>query len=403
MSIGDSDFNENADITASDGNAGGGEFDAPPTGEESTSGGGLDFDLPPESVSGSSSGATGAADDEPDPVTQRVIQAKQELEQRLCEAASENAMSLAGARNADAGGIIGVGVSMGAIPGQSSLIVYVESESNEEEARREMVDVMRVQAASSEDLPVEVEVTGPVEAYSSNRSKFRPAPGGVSVGHFNVTAGTVGGWVRGSTGNRVRRLMMLSNNHVLANSNRARFGDSIIQPGTADGGVSPRDRIAILERFVPINFASGAINYVDCATGWCWPDLVRRDHVFHRGRPTPRFFRVGNSFVAPTRNLVVGKTGRTTDLTQGTIRATNVSINVNYRSAGIAHFRDQFSVRSTGTGTFSAGGDSGSLVWEWKTGLPQVGLLFAGGGGTTFCNPIRRVYAALQIKPFNLS
>ena len=56
--------------------------------------------------------------------------------------------------------------------------------------------------------------------------------------------------------------------------------------------------------------------------------------------------------------MVVGKTGRTTDLTQGTIRATGVSVNVNFGSAGIAHFRDQFSVRSTNARDFSAGGDS---------------------------------------------
>ena len=101
--------------------------------------------------------------------------------------------------------------------------------------------------------------------------------------------------------------------------------------------------------------------------------------------------------------MVVGKTGRTTDLTQGSIRATGVTVNVNFGSAGIATFRDQFAVRSTGSGTFSAGGDSGSIVWAWRPGLAPVGLLFAGGGGTTFCNRISRVYSALQITPFELT
>ena len=195
---------------------------------------------------------------------------------------------------------------------------------------------------------------------------------------------------------------MLSNNHVLANSNSGSFGDSIIQPGRADGGLNPADRIAILERFVPINFSSGATNFVDCATGWCWPNLVRRDHVYHRGTPTAKFFRIGNTPIDPQVNMVVGKTGRTTDLTQGTIRATGVTVNVNFGSAGVATFRDQFSVRSTTSGTFSAGGDSGSIVWAWRRGLPPVGLLFAGGGGTTFCNRIKRVYSALRIDPFEL-
>ena len=94
--------------------------------------------------------------------------------------------------------------------------------------------------------------------------------------------------------------------------------------------------------------------------------------------------------------MVVGKTGRTTDLTQGTIRATGVSVNVRY-DAGVAHFRDQFSVRSTNANNFSAGGDSGSFVWQWNSRLSPVGLLFAGGGGTTFCNRMSRVVPALDV------
>ena len=95
--------------------------------------------------------------------------------------------------------------------------------------------------------------------------------------------------------------------------------------------------------------------------------------------------------------MIVGKTGRTTDLTQGRIQATGVSINVNFGPGRVAHFRDQFSVQSVTSGTFSAGGDSGSFVWEWVGGVPVAGLLFAGGGGITFCNPIQRVVAALDI------
>lgn len=189
---------------------------------------------------------------------------------------------------------------------------------------------------------------------------------------------------------------MVSNNHVLADSNAGSFRDSLIQPGAADSGVNPADRIAILERFVPINFAAGATNLLDCATGWCWPDRIRRDHVYHSGS-TARFFKIGNTVIEPSVNLVVGKTGRTTNLTQGTIRATEVSINVSYGSAGVGHFRDQFSVRSTGANDFSAGGDSGSFVWQWNSRLSPVGLLFAGGGGTTFCNRMSRVVTALDV------
>ena len=56
---------------------------------------------------------------------------------------------------------------------------------------------------------------------------------------------------------------ILSNNHVLANENRAKKGDSIIQPGAIDGGASPADRVGSLLRFVRLK--ASATNLVDCA------------------------------------------------------------------------------------------------------------------------------------------
>ena len=53
----------------------------------------------------------------------------------------------------------------------------------------------------------------------------RPVPIGVSTGHFNITAGTIG--CRVTDGINV---YALSNNHVFANSNNAFLGDNILQP-----------------------------------------------------------------------------------------------------------------------------------------------------------------------------
>ncbi len=394
MSINDPNFEEEAAII-SGGEDNAGDFLDPPVSETEESSASTGEFIAPD---GMATENENMEDLESSSKTQRVISVKAVIEQRLAEAAVTGAMTQASIRNIETPGILGVGISTGGetsgIPGEPALVVYVEHEGQQEQIRRELVDVMGVQAAASDDLPVEIEVTGEIEPYS-NRSKFRPAPAGVSVGHFRITAGTIGGWARGK-GSRANRLLMVSNNHVLADSNRGTYGDSIIQPGRADRGVNTRDRIAILERFVKINFGSSSINYVDCATGWCWPSRIRRDHVYHSGS-SPRFFKVGSTIVQPRVNMVVGKTGRTTNLTQGLIRAVGVSINVNFGSAGIAHFRDQFSIRSTGSGTFSAGGDSGSFVWAWRSGLPPVGLLFAGGGGTTFCNRMTRVVSALGI------
>jgi hypothetical protein len=225
---------------------------------------------------------------------------------------------------------------------------------------------------------------------------MRPAPGGISVGHFRITAGTIGCLVSGNSAPRNQRLMVLSNNHVLSDSNAGRLGDCICQPGPADGGRCPGDQIAVLERFVPINFAAASFNFVDCATGWAWPDRLRRELVYLSGG-SPVFFRVGAAPVAPALGMIVGKTGRTTQLRQGRITAINVTVNVNFGGGRVAQFRDQIAVQGL-FGDFSAGGDSGSLIWQWAPGLRPVGLLFAGGGGTTFGNRITRVLSALDVR-----
>ena len=60
--------------------------------------------------------------------------------------------------------------------------------------------------------------------------KWRPAPGGVSIGHRDVTAGTLGCLVYKKGVPKV-----LSNNHVLGNMNKAVKDDPVYQPGVYDG------------------------------------------------------------------------------------------------------------------------------------------------------------------------
>ncbi|MBF4510600.1 MAG: hypothetical protein ISP10_09020, partial [Aeromicrobium sp.] len=99
-------------------------------------------------------------------------------------------------------------------------------------------------------VPTDVVATGPIRALGIHVERMRPAPGGVSVGHHRITAGTLGCVVR-----RGDERLILSNNHVLADSNDAGLGDAILQPGPIDGGSDPADRIATLDRFVPIVMA----------------------------------------------------------------------------------------------------------------------------------------------------
>src|SRR5262245_55388908 len=109
-------------------------------------------------------------------------------------------------------------------------------------------------------VPVTVRVTGRIMIYSDPTQRQRPAPAGYSVGHPQVTAGTIGARVRDALG----RVYILSNNHVLANSNNAQLGDPAYQPGVFDGGTAA-DQIATLSDFQTITFTTSANNTVDGA------------------------------------------------------------------------------------------------------------------------------------------
>lgn len=110
-----------------------------------------------------------------------------------------------------------------------------------------------------DDLPTDVYEIGYVEALNTSpQGRFRPTiPSGVSIGHQAVSAGTLGVTVKDrDTGEK----LLLSNNHVFANSNDASLGDSILQPGPMDSGSFPADIVARLERYVPLRYIEDATN-----------------------------------------------------------------------------------------------------------------------------------------------
>jgi len=220
------------------------------------------------------------------------------------------------------------------------------------------------------------------EIDESRESRWRPAPGGVSIGHYKITAGTLCAVVYDkSSGKR----LILSNNHVLANStngkdHRARIGDAILQPGPVDGGTVEQDTIAKLYRFIPLNDKRS--NLVDAAVAKPLnPSLV-----------VPYILGTGTvkGTVLPELGMKVQKSGRTTGLTHSTIRAIHAIVNVDY-DGRILKFKDQIL-----TNSFDQGGDSGSLVLDEQN--RAVGLLFAGSDEFTVLNPIDPVLDLLGIR-----
>ncbi len=205
----------------------------------------------------------------------------------------------------------------------------------------------------------------------------RPVPIGVSTGHPNITAGTIGARVKDSSG----KLFVLSNNHVLADSNNAAIGDDILQPGAYDGGSIPDDIYASLYAFTPIDF-SGADNTMDAA-------IAESDNtLLGNATPSDGYGIPANQTTPPAAGQSVQKYGRTTGLTQGTIDSLHATVSVCYEGYPVctlaATFVEQIIIVD---GSFSEGGDSGSLVVTSNTNQP-VALLFAGSSSHTIATPI---------------
>ncbi|NNH24727.1 chymotrypsin family serine protease, partial [Pseudokineococcus marinus] len=220
------------------------------------------------------------------------------------------------------------------------------------------------------------------------QQRERPLRPGLSVAQRAVTAGTVGGFVA-RPGDPARYL--LSNNHVLADSDRAAPGSAVLQPGSADGGTAA-DAVGRLAVAVPLQLDGP--NVVDAALA-VLDDDVEIDPTYPVGAVT--------TTSAADDGLVVEKVGRTTGLTRGAVTAIELDgVAVSYPS-GVVTFDDQVEVTGA-DGAFSAGGDSGSLVYDPVT-RTAVGLLFAGserggpgGAGLTFCNPVDAVLEALGVQ-----
>jgi hypothetical protein len=225
------------------------------------------------------------------------------------------------------------------------------------------------------------------------QSRLRPLLIGGSIGHVDVTAGTIGAFVRARGA-----VHILSNNHVLANEDLGTTGDTIVQPGMLDGGRVTRDGVATLGRWV--KFRTRGANAVDAAlarvgAGVEFEPLLLRGLVRGRNR---MLAGLGPEFI--DEGEVVYKVGRTTGATRGRVTAFDLDNIVVGYEIGNVRFDGQIEVEGTGRGPFSDGGDSGSLIVDQD--MKAVALLFAGsddggrnGQGLTYANPIHPVLAAL--------
>ncbi len=156
--------------------------------------------------------------------------------------------------------VVGVAVGFknrqGETTGEPSVVVLVEKKKSKAELTAD--DLI---PSELEGMRTDVIEIGVLKAQLGPRDQHRPViPAGVSMGHFGLGnglgAGTLGAVVRDrSTGEK----LLLSNNHVFANSNDANVNDDILQPGTLDGGNRRSDIVAQLVRWQQLAYVEDGL------------------------------------------------------------------------------------------------------------------------------------------------
>lgn len=253
-----------------------------------------------------------------------------------------------------------------------------------------------------------IQAPPPVSPMGVWTARHRPPVPGISIGHKDITAGTFGCMVvAGDTP------VMLSNNHVFANSNKGKVGDPILQPGRIDGGVAS-DEVGQLLDFAPIVFpgngnckvastaarllnklaaltghksrltvdqSSGPMNQVDAAVAV--PNVPVSHEIIEIGAPVGiRDAELG---------MKVQKCGRTTGHTYDEVEQMEATVQVSYGPGKVGLFNHQLIM-----GPMSAGGDSGSAILDMDKYV--VGLLFAGSDRVTIASPIQLVLDQLCVR-----
>ena len=179
---------------------------------------------------------------------------------------------------------------------------------------------------------------------------------------------------------------ILSNNHVLARSDQAVVGDDISQPGLIDSNCGVATLVADFSGASPLG------SNVDAAVAQLRSgQMDSTGFIEDVGVPA-------SSIQNASVGLSVAKSGRTTGFTTGTVSSINTSVSVQYQKG--CNSGKKFTVSYTNqviinSSTFSAGGDSGSLIVTNNTAHNPVALLFAGSSTTTIGNPIGEVLTKL--------
>jgi hypothetical protein len=301
---------------------------------------------------------------------------------------------------------VGFRVRGGQVTDEPVVKVYVSRKVPASQLAKEGL-LPRTVEIDGKEVPVDVEES-PIYQPHLFTQRLRPLRGGSSIGAVATGGvGTLGICVTLNDGNTY----ILSNNHVLANVNRAPIGAAIAQPSLPDLGTAANDVVATLSSFVPLDFGTTSTsifgiriplpnpNFVDAA-------LARVTNAYNVGNREihwvgyPGFLPARRSTSFLGRLALLGrrvcKMGRTTEFTTGQIISVSFDTMIGPYANGLsALFVNQIRIQGD-SGAFAQPGDSGSLVVDFETRAP-IGLHFAGSGIFGIANPLEEVMVRLGI------
>ena len=279
--------------------------------------------------------------------------------------------------------------SQGLMTGKLSIRVHVaqkrplaelaEADLFPEELEGIPVDVLEAQYGL-QLLPANSQLEAAPEA---RKARYDPIPLGVSTGNPRITAGTLGAKVYDATS---QIPMALSNWHVFVGSPSGAPGEPIWQPGSLDGGNST-DAFATLSRFVLSPYDAAVAQLNDSRE--VLTETLDNDTV--------------DDATTPQLGMLVWKSGRTTERTEGFVDGIKMTTSVNYGAAGVRVMQEVIRIvprPGVGNVEISMGGDSGS-IWVDEASGKGVGLHFAGEVGNApehgLANELQPVLNALNV------
>ncbi|MCY9662683.1 hypothetical protein P5G65_22540 [Paenibacillus chondroitinus] len=287
-------------------------------------------------------------------------------------------------------GVTGIGVGF-ADPNKpakgAAIILYTDKKMSS--AKKSGLYEVTGKWTKASSVPFRVYMTGQFKessvspTQSGPRERWRPIPGGVSVG---TTVPTSAGGTGGLIVIKNNTLFILSNAHVLVPDNTTEFHNTI-QPSPADGGRTA-DQIGRAFQFVPRRTTSA--NFQDSAIAVANSNSLLNPRYLINDRGS--LITVPGHLLSYQVGMTFKKMGKTSGFGRGVVEAIGVERTVT-GNLGTLLYRDQTVVRFTENRSLP--GDSGS-VWlndssdRLNNYAAAVHFASPSDGSRSICYPIER-------------